>query len=68
MRVNYYPPCSQPDQVIGLTPHSDEVGLTLLLQVNEMEGLHIRKYGVWIPIKPLLASFFVNVGYRCESY
>ena len=39
MRMNYYPPCPQPDQVIGLTPHSDGVGLTILLQVNEMEGL-----------------------------
>ncbi|XP_034698848.1 protein SRG1-like [Vitis riparia] len=62
MRMNYYPPCSQPDQVIGLTPHSDAVGLTILLQVNEMEGLQIRKDGMWVPIKPLPGAFIVNIG------
>ncbi|RWR96128.1 senescence-related protein [Cinnamomum micranthum f. kanehirae] len=50
LRMNYYPPCPQPESVIGLSPHSDSVGLTVLLQVGEMEGLQIRKEGLWIPI------------------
>ena len=62
MRMNYYPPCPQPDQVIGLAPHSDGVGLTILLQANEMEGLQIKKDGEWIPIKPLPGAFVVNIG------
>ena len=62
MRMNYYPPCPQPDKVIGLAPHSDPVGLTILLQLNEMEGLQIKKDGIWIPIKPLPNAFIVNVG------
>ncbi|XP_043689629.1 protein SRG1-like [Telopea speciosissima] len=62
MRMNYYPPCPRPEQVIGLSPHSDAVGLTILLQLNEMEGLQIRKDGNWIPIKPLPDSFIVNIG------
>ena len=61
IRMNYYPACPQPDQVIGLTSHSDGVGLTTLLQVNEMEGLQIRKDGMWIPIKPLPGAFIVNI-------
>lgn len=61
-RMNYYPPCPQPNLVIGLTPHSDAVGLTILLQINEMEGLQIRKEGKWIPVKPLPNAFVVNVG------
>ncbi|KAM5587807.1 protein SRG1 [Rosa sericea] len=61
-RMNYYPPCKQPELVIGLNPHSDAVGLTILLQVNEMEGLQVRKDGMWIPIKPLNNAFVVNVG------
>ncbi|KAF8019279.1 hypothetical protein BT93_G0068 [Corymbia citriodora subsp. variegata] len=61
-RMNYYPPCPQPDLVIGLSPHSDAVGLTILLQLNEMEGLQIRKEGKWIPIKPIPNAFVVNVG------
>ncbi|XP_027341600.1 protein SRG1-like [Abrus precatorius] len=62
MRMNYYPPCPQPEKVIGITPHSDGVGLTILLQVNEVEGLQIKKDGMWVPIKPLPNAFIVNVG------
>ncbi|XP_057422254.1 protein SRG1-like [Lotus japonicus] len=62
MRMNYYPPCLQPEKVIGLTPHSDGAGLTILLQVNEVEGLQIRKDGMWVPVKPLPNAFIVNVG------
>jgi isopenicillin N synthase-like dioxygenase len=62
MRMNYYPPCPYPEQVIGLNPHSDAGCLTILLQVNEMEGLQIRKDGMWIPIKPLPNAFVINIG------
>jgi isopenicillin N synthase-like dioxygenase len=62
VRINYYPPCPQPELVIGLNPHSDAVGLTILLQLNEMEGLQIRKDGMWMPIKPLPNAFIVNIG------
>ncbi|KAI3878515.1 hypothetical protein MKX03_023965 [Papaver bracteatum] len=62
MRMNYYPPCPTPELVIGLTPHSDFTGLTILLQVNEVEGLQIRKEERWISIKPLPNAFIVNVG------
>ncbi|CAH8391003.1 unnamed protein product [Eruca vesicaria subsp. sativa] len=62
MRMNYYPPCPEPHQVIGLTPHSDPVALTLLLQVNEVEGLQIKKDGKWVSVKPLPNAFIVNVG------
>ncbi|XP_030550027.1 protein SRG1-like [Rhodamnia argentea] len=62
LRMNYYPPCSRPELVIGLTPHSDASALTILLQVNEMEGLQVRKEGEWVPVKPLPNAFVVNVG------
>ncbi|KAL5715841.1 hypothetical protein ACHQM5_017608 [Ranunculus cassubicifolius] len=51
-----------PEQVIGLTPHSDNSALTILLQLNETEGLQIRKDGKWIPVKPSPDSFVVNIG------
>ncbi|WRX34151.1 Oxoglutarate/iron-dependent dioxygenase - like 10 [Theobroma cacao] len=38
MRMNYYPPCPEPVLAIGLNSHSDAVGLTILLQINEMEA------------------------------
>jgi isopenicillin N synthase-like dioxygenase len=62
IRMNYYPPCPQPELVIGLNSHSDSVGLTILLQVNDMEGLQISKNGMWIPVKPLPNAFVVNIG------
>ena len=62
MRMNYYPPCPQPELVMGLNAHSDAAALTILLQINEMEGLQIRKDGRWIPVKPLPNAFIVNVG------
>ncbi|KAL5839202.1 hypothetical protein ACOSQ3_011906 [Xanthoceras sorbifolium] len=52
MRMNYYPPCPQPELIIGLNPYFDVVGLTILLQVNEMEGLQIRKDGMWVVTPP----------------
>jgi isopenicillin N synthase-like dioxygenase len=62
IRMNYYPPCPQPELVIGLSPHSDATGLTILLQLNEIEGLQIRKDGMWIPVIPLPNAFVVNIG------
>ncbi|KEH27885.1 putative codeine 3-O-demethylase [Medicago truncatula] len=66
MRMNYYPPCPQPDKVIGLNPHSDGTALTILLQLNEIEGLQIKKDGMWIPIKPLTNAFVINIGDMLE--
>lgn len=62
IRMNYYPPCTQADKVIGLTPHSDATGLTLLVQINDVQGLQIKKDGKWIPIQPLAGAIVVNIG------
>ncbi|KAJ0101800.1 hypothetical protein Patl1_04963 [Pistacia atlantica] len=66
MRMNYYPPCPQPEKVMGLTPHSDATGLTILLQINEVEGLQIKKNGKWVPVSPLPNAFIVNIGDMLE--
>ncbi|KAI7755238.1 hypothetical protein M8C21_000289, partial [Ambrosia artemisiifolia] len=62
IRMNYYPPCPQPEQVIGFTPHADGSGVTFLLQVDQVEGLQIKKDGVWIPVTPHPNAFIVNIG------
>ncbi|KAK3037386.1 hypothetical protein RJ639_030148 [Escallonia herrerae] len=62
MRMNYYPPCPEPDMAIGFTPHSDADALTILFQLNEVEGLQIRKDGNWVPVTPLPNAFVVNIG------
>ncbi|XP_075497812.1 oxoglutarate-dependent flavonoid 7-O-demethylase 1-like isoform X4 [Primulina tabacum] len=62
MRMNFYPPCPQPELVTGLCPHSVAIGLSILIQVNEVEGLQVKKDGVWIPVFPLPDAFVVNIG------
>jgi len=64
--MNYYPPFPEPEKVIGLTNHSDASALTILLQLNQVEGLQIRKDGMWIPVKPLPDAFVINVGDMME--
>lgn len=66
IRMNYYPPCSQADKVIGVSPHSDIGLLTLLVQANEVEGLQINKNGKWIPVKPIPGAIVVNIGDMME--
>ncbi|KAM7493151.1 hypothetical protein LguiB_027760 [Lonicera macranthoides] len=62
MRVNYYPTCSSPDKVLGLSPHSDSSSITILMQNNDTVGLQIRHDGGWVPVKPVPNSLVVNVG------
>ncbi|XP_045818996.1 protein SRG1-like isoform X2 [Trifolium pratense] len=66
IKMNYYPPCPQPEQVIGLNPHSDGVVLSILMEINEIQGLQIKKDGMWIPINPLTNAFVVNIGDMLE--
>ncbi|KAF5745597.1 protein SRG1-like [Tripterygium wilfordii] len=62
MRMTYYPQCPQPELVMGLTPHSDATGITILNQLNGVDGLEIMKDGVWIPVNCQPDAFVVNVG------
>ncbi|KOM46231.1 hypothetical protein LR48_Vigan06g153700 [Vigna angularis] len=62
IRINYYPPCPQPETVLGLKPHTDGSALTILLQANEVQGLQINKDGTWLPIQPLPNAFIISLG------
>lgn len=62
VRITRYPPCPQPELVLGLTPHSDATGITILHQINGVEGLQMKRDGVWIPVSFLPDAFVVNVG------
>ena len=53
VRLNYYPVCSRPDLVLGVSPHSDGSALTLLLQDDEITSLQIKHKEEWIPVKPI---------------
>lgn len=62
MRMTYYPPCPQPELVMGLSAHSDACGITILNQLNGVDGLQIKKDGVWIPIKVSKDALVINIG------
>lgn len=63
VRMNYYPPCAEADKVVGFSPHSDADLLTLVLQVNQVQGLQVKRDdGTWVPVRPLQGAFVVNVG------
>ncbi|KAH9304567.1 hypothetical protein KI387_008971, partial [Taxus chinensis] len=66
MSWNYYPPCPRPDLVLGITPHSDGGGLTVLLQDDETVGLQICKEGEWIPVQPIPGALVINIGDMLE--
>nr|GMD04418.1 protein SRG1-like isoform X2 [Ipomoea batatas] len=52
----------------SFSPHSDADGLTILLQVNETEGLQIKKNGAWLPVVPIPNSLIVNIGDTLEIF
>ncbi|XP_020216934.1 protein SRG1 [Cajanus cajan] len=62
IRVNYYPPCSTPEKVLGLSPHSDSSTITLLMQDDDVPGLEIRHEGGWVPVTPISDALVINVG------
>jgi len=61
-RANYYPPCNTPEQVLGLSPHSDTGTITILMQDDDVPGLEIRNKGNWVPVTPIADALVVNVG------
>ncbi|KAD6796041.1 hypothetical protein E3N88_06937 [Mikania micrantha] len=62
VRMNYYPPCPQPEMALGFSSHSDADALTILYQLNQAAGLQIRKDGNWVTVKPRPDALVVNVG------
>ncbi|KAK7245614.1 hypothetical protein RIF29_40461 [Crotalaria pallida] len=62
LRMTYYPPCPQPELVMGFNSHSDATGITILNQVNGVHGLQIKKDGMWIPVNFVSEALVVNIG------
>ncbi|KAH7440939.1 hypothetical protein KP509_03G016900 [Ceratopteris richardii] len=62
LRINFYPPCPQPNLTLGLSAHSDPGGLTILMQDDEIPGLQVRYDGNWIRVKPAPGGLTVNLG------
>ncbi|XP_057838196.2 flavonol synthase/flavanone 3-hydroxylase [Cryptomeria japonica] len=63
--INYYPPCPQPEQVFGVSPHSDVDALTILLQ-DQIPGLQILKGDAWLDVPCIPGALVVNIGDQIE--
>ena len=64
LKVNHYPPQHDPvsDDDIGVVPHSDSGGFTILWQ-DEWGGLEIQnKNGEWVGASPVEGAFVINIG------
>ena len=67
-RFNFYPPCSRPDLVHGVKPHTDRSGITILLQDKEVEGLQIVVDGKWYRVPVIPHALVVNLGDQMQVY
>ncbi|KAG8499365.1 hypothetical protein CXB51_005820 [Gossypium anomalum] len=65
-KVSHYPPCPNPERVIGLRPHTDAGGLILLFQDDEVGGLQVWKDGEWIDVEPLKNTIVISIGDQIE--
>ncbi|XP_059648007.1 2-oxoglutarate-dependent dioxygenase 19-like [Cornus florida] len=63
--ANLYPPCPQPDQAMGLPPHSDHGLLTLLIE-NRIVGLQVQHNSKFVNVNAPPNSFLVNTGDHLE--
>lgn len=65
MKINMYPPCPQPELVLGVEPHTDMSAITILMP-NDVPGLQVWKDGNWAAVNYLPKALFVHVGDQIE--
>ncbi|XP_057836586.2 protein DMR6-LIKE OXYGENASE 1 [Cryptomeria japonica] len=61
LQINYYPACPNPDLTLGIAPHSDPGGITVLMQ-GDVSGLQVLKDGKWFAVEAIPNAFVVNVA------
>ncbi|KAI5073255.1 hypothetical protein GOP47_0011268 [Adiantum capillus-veneris] len=66
-RANYYPPCPQPELVLGTHGHKDHGCLTVLLQDKDEDGLQVFKNGQWFSIDPTPDALVINIGDQLQT-
>lgn len=63
-RFNYYSRCQRPDLVLGLKPHSDGSGYTIIMM--DEEGLQILKDEKWFTVPKISEALLVLMGDQME--
>ncbi|XP_061375304.1 protein SRG1-like [Gastrolobium bilobum] len=66
IRMNCYPPCPEPERVLGIVPHADNSGISLLLDCGDFPGLQFFKDGKWVPVEPIEGAIVANMGHIIE--
>ncbi|KAL1204012.1 putative flavonol synthase 5 [Cardamine amara subsp. amara] len=61
LRINFYPPCTQSEEVIGAAPHTD-MGAIALLVPNEVQGLQAFKDEQWLDLDYVNSAVVVIIG------
>jgi isopenicillin N synthase-like dioxygenase len=62
LRLNYYPPCPNPDDHQGIYHHTDAGALTILYQDLGITSLQVFHEGHWYFVPPKENMFVVNIG------
>ncbi|KAM7263673.1 hypothetical protein ACFE04_001356 [Oxalis oulophora] len=62
LRINYCSPCAKPDEVVGLSPHSDLNTISIVMQEDNVAGLQIKHKGEWVLVDVIPSALVVNVG------
>ena len=70
LKINHYPPQDNPQTVsnIGVVPHADSGGFTILRQ-DDNGGLEIEsKSGEWVEAPPVPGTFIINLGNTMQMW
>lgn len=65
MKINFYPPCPQPQLALGVESHTDMSALTILVP-NHVPGLQVWKDGHWVAVDYIPDALLVHVGDQVE--
>ncbi|KAL6912070.1 hypothetical protein ACP4OV_000875 [Aristida adscensionis] len=64
-KINFYPPCPQPELALGVAPHTDMSTLTVLVP-NDVQGLQVFRDGHWHDVKYVPGALIVHIGDQIE--
>ncbi len=70
LKLNHYPPQDNPTTVsnIGVVPHADEGGFTILWQ-DDNGGLEVQsKSGEWVEAPPIPGTYIINLGNTMQTW